>query len=229
MKNLTMHRFTSMSVFMMFLLNFSFHLIAQTDSLQNPTQFLFPEFSRSTVKMKVDKDLTIMLNYNIVTEKMVFFQKGQLFDMINYETVDTIYMQNRKFIPYGKVFYEVLVIAPVSLFIQHKGEVQTPGRPAAYDGTSQVSSSTYINWSQIGTGSNVYRMRSKPDIIINDKSLYWVRKNNTMFSFLNEKQLLKIFPERKNEIRQYIKKNLLNTENSDDLIRVINYCNSLMW
>jgi hypothetical protein len=221
-----MHRLLSMAVLLELCLIFSIRIIAQTDSVKNPEQFLFPKFSIGKVSLKDGRDLDLILNYNIVTEKMVFLQRGQLFDMINYEAVDTIYILQRRFIPFGKVFYEVALNGPVSLFIQHKGDIQSPARPAAYGGTSQVSSSTYYNY--ITLGNDAFRMSSKPEIIITAESINWIRKNNTMYNIVSNKQLLKILFDRKSAIRQYIRANLLNTKNSDDLLKVINYYNTLI-
>jgi hypothetical protein len=225
MKNLTRNRFFYASFFTVLLLSFSSQLTAQTDSVKNIGQYLYPKFSRTILSLKEGKDVALILNYNIVTERMVFLQKGQFFDLINYESVDTIYLQNKRFVPFGKVFYEVLVNDSVPLFVQHKGGIQPPARPAAYGGTSQVSSSTYMNY--IPLGNDAFRMKSKPEIIIYPESFYWVRKNNAMYGFVNEKQLLKAFSDKKSDIKQYIKKNPIDFYNSNDVIKVVNYYNTL--
>jgi hypothetical protein len=166
-----------------------------------------------------------MLNYNIVTGNMVFMQKGQIYDMINYNAVDTVYMQGRKFIPVGKVFYEVTLEATLPLFIQYKGKIQLPPKPAAYGGTSEISSSTYIN--NLSLGNDVYRLKNDPNLIIKPETVYWISINNSLSSFQTEKQLLIILPDLKNEIKQYIKQNKLKFANPGDIRKLIVYCNSL--
>ena len=54
------------------------------------------------------------------------------------ETIDTVYIQNRKFIPEGKVFYEVATNTPVALFIQHKSDIIPPGNNTGF-GPCQAS------------------------------------------------------------------------------------------
>jgi hypothetical protein len=156
---------------------------------------------------------------------MVFIQRGQVYDMLNQEAVDTIFMQNRKFIPVEKIFYEVALEAPISLFIQHRGKIQPPPKPAAYGGTSEVSSSTYIN--NISLGNDVYRLKNDPNLIIKTEKVYWININNTLSSFQTEKQLLIILPDLKNEIKQYIKQKKLKFDKPDDIIKLIVYYNSL--
>ncbi len=106
----------------------------QADTVRNPEQFLFPEFYVGVAKMLNGEKVVLNLNYNIITEKMVFMQKNQIFDIVNQETIDTVYIEGRRFIPRGKVFNEVLADGKATFFVQHKGSVRKPSRPAAYGG-----------------------------------------------------------------------------------------------
>ena len=126
-------------------------IIAQGKStLVNPDQYLFPEFNTGKVGIKNGRDLNVILNYNIVTEKLVFMQKGRIYDMTDYANVDTVILYSKKFIPAGKGFVEIADTGKYTLLLQHIGTIQTPPKPAAYGGTSEVSSSTYVNYAMMG-------------------------------------------------------------------------------
>ncbi len=178
------------------------------------------------MKMKNRENMPLALNYNVVTEKMVFRQKSQIFDVVNYSLVDTVYINGRKFVPFKNVFYEVLIGARVSLFVQHKGKIKTPPRPAAYGGTSEVSSSTYINNLQME--GDVYRMKGDAPVIIEPVPIIWIRKDNKMHPVFNKKNLLKIFTDRKDEIIEFISVNQFNPKNPGHLIDLVNYYNGLL-
>lgn len=199
---------------------------AQTEQIENPTQFLFPQFSNSILKMKGSKDITSMLNYNIVSGKMVFIRNGQVFDLTNPETVDTIFINNKLFVPKGKVFYEVLLKGTIVLYIQHKGNIVDPGMPAAYGGTSQVSSSNYVSRMEMGT--SVYNMKLPDNFIVKSEQVYWISLSNNDYSFVNERQFIKIFNGKESEIKKYIKANRTKFENPADIINLVNYCSELM-
>ncbi len=77
-------------------------------------------------------------------------------------------------------------------------------------------------------GNDAFRMKSKTEIVVNPESFYFLRKRDVMYGFMNDRQLYKILSDKKNEIRQYIRSNLLNTNNEFDLIRVIKYYNTLI-
>jgi hypothetical protein len=200
-------------------------LKAQYEDFANLPQYLLPEFSSSTVKMKVGKDLTLVLNYNMLTGKMVFIQKNQAYDMINPGAVDTVLLEHRKFIPVGKVFYEVLMERPLSLYIEYKGSIIDPGKPAGYGGPSLVSSTSYIN--NLEKDHSFYNIKLPVDIKVKSELLYWISLNGEKYSFINERQLDKIFLGKENEIKAYLKKNRLKFENPTDVKQLVLFCSSL--
>ena len=56
----------------------------------------------------------------------------------------------------------------------------------------------------------------------------WIRVNYNMSKFVNERQLLKIFPEKADLIKQFIRKSGLKIDNRAGIIKRGNYCNELM-
>jgi hypothetical protein len=198
-------------------------LKAQTNSDGSAPQFLFPEFATGRVKMKNGYSQTASLNYNIVSEKMVYEKNDLLYDMINLQLIDTVFLQNRRFIPVENVFHEVLLIAPISLFVQHKGEILPPGVPAGYGGTSQVSNTKFMSSVELSMG--YYNLKLPKDYTVKADPIYWIRKDKVMNSFMNERQFLKIFPGEQGELKQFIKQNSIKLDRLSDLIRLIEHCN----
>ena len=101
--------------------------------------YVFPSFMEGTVRQKSGEVNKTLLNYNSLTEEMIFDQSGQKLALDRTENVDTVYILSRKFIPVGKSFYEMAVNAPpLALFIQHKSEVIPPGNETGF-GVSHTS------------------------------------------------------------------------------------------
>jgi len=196
------------------------------DSLKNPNQYLFPDFTTARVATKVGKDLYLMANYNIVTEVIVFHQRGQIYDLADYHNVDTIYFKDNTFIPGEKLFYEVSVSGPVSLLIRHRGSILPPPKPAAYGGTSEVSSSTYVNYVQMN-GGNAYRLKNETSLIIRPSDEYYIRMGESISPFNSKKKFISLFPEIETELNAYLKKNKVRFDNKDDVTELVKYCNSL--
>jgi len=217
---------TGKTIMMVLILSLSLPLKSQTTSDGSSPQFLFPGFTTGKVKMKNGTSQTAILNYNTVSEKMVYEKDGNLYDMVNTEMMDTVFVQNSKFVPVGKVFYEVLLVAPISLFVQHKGDLLPPGAPAGYGGTSQVSNTKLLTSVQLSSG--YYNLKLPADYIVKADPVYWIRKDNNMYSFINEKQFLKIFPGKEGDLKQFIKQNRIKFNKLSNLVSLVEHCNELI-
>jgi hypothetical protein len=200
-------------------------LDAQTEKGQEMAQYLFPSFSKSKIITKSGKAMNMMLNYNTVSEKMVFEQNGQLYDLVNPEASDTASIENRKFIPYEYYFLEIVVNDDISFYVRHKSELVVPGRPMGYGTTSQLTSSNYL--SGLETPSGYYNFKLPEGYTVREAALYYLKVRGEMKSFAGEKQFLKIFPDKVSAIKQFIKKNRIKFDRTDDLVRLVNYCNEL--
>jgi hypothetical protein len=188
-------------------------------------QFLFPTFSNSLLKTKGGKEVNIILNYNMVSEKMVFEQKDQYFDLANPEQVDTAYIQNRKFIPHEKEFLEVLVPGNSPFYVQHKAELQAPQRPGAYGTTSALTSSNYLVGYQTDMG--YYNFKLPDGYTVKKSPFYWIRRGEEWIKINSEKQVPKVFPGSKEQIRDFIKENKINAARTTDMVKLGIFCNSL--
>lgn len=213
-------------IFLLFLTALSFTGKSQTAADGSMPQFLYPGFSMSTVRMKNGQEQSIMLNYNVISEKMVYEKGPDLYDMTNIELIDTVYIQNSKFVPFGKIFYEVLLAAPVAFYAQYSGSVVPPGAPAGYGGTSQVSSTKQLSGVELSTG--YYNLKMPKDYKVNMNPVYWVRIEKNYSDFANERQFLKLFPDKEEELKKYIKDNRIKFSRQSDLVKLARYYNSLM-
>ena len=200
-------------------------LKAQTDSTANLPQFLFPEFTASVVKLKTGTSFSAKMNYNTLSEKMTFYQNGVLLDLNKPESVDTIIIQNRQFIYNENAFFEVLLNAPISLFIQHKSGLESLGREGAYGTKSQTVGPVSV--SKLYSNGNTYNLKIPEDFKIIPSTVNWIRLDSVMHKFLTERQFLKLFPSKKEQLKQFINQSELNINKPDDLIKLVTYCNQL--
>ena len=200
-------------------------LYGQVNSSGEMPQYLYPEFSKSDVLMKGGRINTAQMNYNIVTEKMVFISNDNYYDMTNPEQADTVFINGSKFVPVGKSFYEVLVSQPIALFFQHKGNLMSAGKPVGYGGTSQTASANYI--SSIELSGRQTNLPLPKDYIVNPAPVYWIRIGDKWSDFTNEKQFLSLFPGKSSQIKSFIKENRIKIEKPDNLVRLVRYCSTL--
>jgi hypothetical protein len=175
--------------------------------------------------MKGGKTNTATMNYNTVTEKMVFISNDKYYDLTNPETVDTVMLNGCKFVPVGKSFYEVLVSKPIGLFIQHKGTLMSAGKPVGYGGTSQTASANYISSLELsGLQTNLALPK---DYIVNPAPVYWIYIGEKWLDFTNERQFISFFPEKASLIKSFIKENHIKIDKPENLTMLVKYCATL--
>jgi hypothetical protein len=189
-------------------------------------QLLFPTFIKSVVLMKSGTTSTADFNYNMVDEEMLFAENGVYKVPQKPQDIDTIYIQNRKFVGVENAFYEVIVKGKADFFIQHKSKYTSVGTATAYGMTSQTNAPTTVN---IARSGNQVRSLDLPDNVqvVNAKA-YWARVNGEMIKFTSQKQFLKIFPAYESELKGYIKNNKLDIDVQSDLIKLGKYCNEII-
>ncbi|MDQ6815547.1 MAG: hypothetical protein M3040_17595, partial [Bacteroidota bacterium] len=184
--------------------------------------YVFPAFIEGTVRQKSGETNKALFNYNSVTEEMIFDQGGQQLALDKIENVDTVYIQNRKFVPFGNVFYEVATTGAMPLFIQHKTQLIPPGNNTGM-GSSQTAAITNI--SDLKAAGLAYKLKLPDDYKVMNKTIYWLRKNNNYYIIKAEKNIEDLFPDKADAIKKYVKDNKVNFKNSQDLIKVVQFCN----
>ena len=184
--------------------------------------YVFPAFTEGTVKQKSGEINKASLNYNTVTEEMIFDKEGKQLALDKLENIDTVYIQSRKFVPFGSVFYEVATNTPISLFIQHRSQLVPPGNNTGF-GSSQTAAITNI--SDLKAAGLAYKLKLPDDYKLNNKTIYWLRKNNNYYIIKTEKHVEDLFADKADAIKKYVKDNKINFKNHQDLVKVISFCN----
>lgn len=190
------------------------------------SHYIFPEFTSGTVLMKSGQEYRALLNYNSFTEEMIFDDKGKKLAIgkEEKERVDTVYIMNRKFFILNDRFVELIYRSGFELYAEYRCNVKYPGKPAAYGGTSETTSvSTY---SEIYSGGIMYDLKLPDDYTIKPYSNYWLKRDGELKRFVSVRQLTKIFDDRKELIREYLRTHTVEYEDQESLVQLIKYLES---
>jgi hypothetical protein len=196
---------------------------AQGNSDRPLPQFLFPVFADGVIVMKDASKSEARLNYNMVEEAMISEKDGVYWRSQNPALIDTIYLQNRKFVPVDNAFYEILATGEATFFLENKSKYVSVGEDIGYGVKSHSIDHTELT--RFETWSSVVTVELPKNVTISKVSVNWVRRNGSMQRFNSEKQLLKMFPEKKIQISDYIDKQKINLKVREDLIKLGNFCN----
>ena len=185
------------------------------------SHYIFPEFVKGTVLMKSGVKNEAMLNYNSLTEEMIFENNGTKLAISQLDQIDTVYIENRKFFLLNNKFVELAYHGKYDLYLEHKCSLIDPGKPAAYGGTSQTSSTT--SYSSIFSGGQAYELSLPDGYKTKPYQNFWLKKDGKLASFLNLRQLSKLFNDKSGQFKQYVKENKVSIDNQESMIGLLKY------
>lgn len=185
------------------------------------SHYILPDFTNGTVIMKSGGKNVALLNYNSLTEEMIFDDKGKKLAIGPVEQIDTIIIEGRKFFPVQGKFVELLYHNEYELYAIHKCSVVEPGKPAAYGGTSQTSSTT--SYSSIFAGGQAYELALPDGFTTKPYTDYYLKIDGKLNMFLSIRQLSKLFGDKSEQFKKYTKENKVNYEKQETLIALIKF------
>lgn len=190
----------------------------------NLSHYVFPDFQPGVVLLKNGIRNNAKLNYNAASEEMVFDENGKMLAIADalLPQIDTVFVSNEKFIRVNNKFVKIIIDEPeIDLFVEHKCRLIPPGKPAAYGGTSQTSSTT--SYSSIMSDGKVYNLKLPDDYKIIPYNVFWINRNDKLQSFSNINQLKRIYRDKKKVIDDYLKKNDVKLTDEKSVEDAINY------
>lgn len=216
---------STLSIFLSVIFISSLNAQIRGELKTKPEHFIFSEFVNGSVILKKGDTINVSANYNFLNEEMIFDDNGTKHAIGKLDSINAVYLEFHKFIPVGKVFYELAVDGPIALFIQHRGKVVSKGTPAGYGGTSQLASSTVIT-SMTGSG-RIHELNTPEEYDIVNTTLFYVRKDDVMYSANSLRDIQKILPEKSEAIKEFIKKRNTDFKNISEMKILTGYLNGL--
>jgi hypothetical protein len=206
---------------LVFLLSFS-RSYSQPEGIEL-SHYLFPEFTDGVILMKSGLKIKTSLNFNALSEEMIFEKDGKKLAIgkNELELVDTVYIKDRKFISLNNKFFELLYHLKCDLYAEHKCSLNEPGKPAGYGGTTQTTATQ--SYSSIIAGGVIYDLKLPDGYKIKPYIWYWLKKTGELNKVINMKQLMKLYDDRKDLFKAYVKKNNVEFNNQKSIIQLIDY------
>lgn len=185
------------------------------------SHYLFPEFIQGKVLMKKGKINEVPMNYNALTEEMIFENNGVKLALAQLEAIDTVYVGGKKFVPINGKLLDLLYHSKFELFAEHKCKLNDPGKPAGYGTSSQLgAASTYSSYF---SGNRVYEMTLPETVETTPYTVYYLKKDGNLLKFVSIKFLLKEFTEKSAAAKKFIRENNVSYENWESVIKLVRF------
>lgn len=186
--------------------------------------YLLPEFKPGIVLMKNGVMNEVIINYNLVTEEMVFYQGDQILALADavLNNLDSVLVSDRKFVLNSKKkFIEVANSDNYEFYIEHKCRLLSPGKPAGYGGTSQTSAvDTYASLYNSGMW---YKLEIPDDYTVKPFNVYWIDNGSGLKEIRSVRQLKRFYNKDKDLYNSYTKNNTLDFDDYESVKELVHF------
>jgi hypothetical protein len=154
---------------------------------------------------------------------MIFKDKGKTYALGYTETqlMDTIFVMGRKFFTLNNKIVELLINSTCDLYAENKCSVIHKGKQTAYGGTSQTAATSSLG--SYKSGGAFYDINMPEDFEFKPYNHYWLRRNGELNKFTNIRQLMKLYDDRTDLFKAYVKENDIKFDNQESIVRLIDY------
>lgn len=193
------------------------------------SHYVFPEFADGFVSIGGGRTQQMRLNYNTVTEEMVFQRGEQVLAIGEAEMNELEYVaiSGRKFVVKNGKFVEIIYEAQDrTIYAEHRSTVVPPGNPAPYGGTSHVSA--VDRYSGItGDGNMYYKLQLPDGYKVKPVISYLAERDGKITRIFNIRQFRKVYSDKKEAFDKYIKENKVTFESLSDITDMAHAMNTL--
>ena len=211
--------------YFIFFLSFCFSLGVSNAQVQiaEVTHYIFPEFHRATVLLKDGKKKSSVLNYNSLTEELVIERRGQRLAIAKegLADIDTVFVMERKFVLQDGKVVELIHHAKWDLFVEYKCKIKDPGKASGYGGVTKTGA--IQEYASITSHSDVYNLQLPKGYEVAPYFYYWLNRNEQLTRFISLRELKKLYQDKKEDCKAFIKKHNIKYNNQQGVIQLIEY------
>ena len=188
------------------------------------SDMLFPTYKQGTIILKGNKKVNVPINYNATKHQMMYKQGNDHMILGNIQSVDSVLIGKHRFIPIKNRFYEVIPVKSKYLLVDWNISMTNIGYKGAY---GQVTHSKVHNYNVSAMTHDIYHTEAKPNTSSlevyrrSNKNTYYIFIDQKMQKFKDKKSLLKLFPERKEEIEKLLKEEKTMFTKVEDVVELM--------
>ncbi len=207
-------------------------LAGLTAGAQSRTIFLFEDFVSAKIHFKTHSVGTASMNYDAGQGRMLYWQDDEVMEVTNAHMIDSISFGERQFIPLNGRYAEKIRMPHGIVYLNWVLKDVNIGSKGALGMPTQGKVEP-LNNHDFGFPTEAYTAYDKQKVGSTD--IYRRKNANTYYIFTpdglteikNQKQLLKCFSGKEEEINQYISDTKVNLRETDLALSLLDFCLSL--
>ncbi|TDB62285.1 hypothetical protein [Arundinibacter roseus] len=193
-------------------------------------KYTYDQFSDGIVRYRNGRAPVAKLNYNMLLQEMQFLSpSGDTLSLDQEYSIHAISIQNDTYVYNGKKgFLKILSNEhTVQLAVDNSLQVANVDKIGAYGQSSGVSSiKTFTSFSN--GNSSISKLNIGGDVVYSVKRAFFLVDQNDLIFPATKKNFLRLFPNHKEAIADYLKQNQVQFTEEEDLQRLMKFCVGLL-
>ena len=189
---------------------------------QNEPVFIFKQFVHAKIHFKNRSITVVPMNYDAVNDKMYFKRDGQLMELMQLSSIDSVVWAKKFcFVYHEQKFLEKVQLKNGTAFIHWQVRNVNIGSIGALGQITQAKvDRAYSSKSWRDYNSDVYKLKNKND--------YYLSLDGSLKKVTTLKQILKLFPKHNADIEKFVEEQQINMQIPQSVLDLLDYCLNLV-
>lgn len=190
--------------------------------------YQYPQFVSGQAFYKDGSVVEAKFNYNCLTSNIEFIDpKGDTLSLAHGNNFSKISIQTDTFYFYNKIFIKQLTHYPVcNLLVKHYLKYSGSEKKDSYGGYSETNSNSSIKI--ISNGNSIQKLAADENMFYTFRDYYYLSGRFSQFYPATKKGLFDLFPKKQNELKEFLTKNKIDFDKTEDLEKLVQFVQSLM-
>jgi len=194
------------------------------DCIPFQEMYRYPEFTDGKVFFKNGAYSSSKLNYNHLLGEMQYIQAKDTLSIANEKDISLVTVAGDTFY-YDNGYIELISGGQIKVGLKQYFELRETVKKDSYG--SAGSGSATDSYSTLQTPGKNYNLVINHDRIFEKTLKYYLSTPSSGFVFFNKKQVMQLFPQKKDTIQNYLKSNKVDFNSRNDLLRFADYLRTL--
>ena len=188
---------------------------------QNEPVFIFKQFVHAKIHFKNRSITVVPMNYDAVNDKMYFKRDGQLMELMQLSSIDSVVWAKKFcFVYHEQKFLEKVQLKNGTAFIHWQVRNVNVGSIGALGQVTQAKvDRVYSSKSWRDHSSYIYKLKNQND--------YYLLLDGSLKKVTTLKQILKLFPKHKADIEAFVEEQQTNMQMPQSVLDLLDYCLNL--
>ena len=197
-----------------------------TANSSNESAMLFPQFENGFAVLRSNNArIPAQFNYDVVAERMLFYNAyGELLE-VEANSVVTVVVGERTFIPSGRRFYERITVGNHAFYVRHNIRINTRVATAGHNTYSDIQQGVAI--ATVSSAGRASIMGVNPTFTYRDVSSVFIRDGRRFVQISSLRRLTNLFRPHQARIEAFANENETNFSNVEDVRAIVTYALSL--